>query len=420
MEQQNWFKLLWVTFMLILATGTADPTCQTFGVRDIVCYAGKSDYDLRRGLVSDNNRTTGITLRACRITDIEMESFKALPSLEYLDLSVNSLTKLKLGVLDDSFRLKFLNLSFNSLTEFPLGLFDQMPNLEILDLNRNQIDTIQQGVLAPLTKLRHLDLSGNMLAGRQLTSYIFEHNNHIQFMDFSRNDMSGTPDNLLQAFQAIDFLNLDRSFLNEVPSFATKPNLKSMKHLMLSTNQITKIDRPNMFVNLDNLEIINLAENAIESINANVFQPLKKLKMIVLRNNKLKSIPDSLFQNMPKLVNLYLAHNLLEFIPVNAFRGSGIKNLNIGGNKFTYLTDNFCLELKNSGTHLKKFYFGDNPWQCACLLDTLSEVRRMGIEYNNDKYNGEEKVCVANNFNCERQTTANDINQELFAELVDS
>ncbi|XP_053619524.1 carboxypeptidase N subunit 2-like [Plodia interpunctella] len=397
---------------------TAKLSCSRTGERDIVCTAGGTNYILERGLVSDQNGITGIHLHSCRITQIKIESFKGLPSLEYLDLSHNFISNLDLGVLDEMHDMRALNLSHNSIKSLPLGLFDQVPNLEVLDLKANDLKRLQKTIFAPLTKIRHLDLSSSILIGGETSVDIFENNKVIKFLDLSRNDMSDAPENLLRTFTQIDFLNLDRCFLNEVPSFAIKINLRTMKHLILSTNQITKLDDPKTFFNLDNLEILNLAENAIESISDNIFKPLKKLKFIALRNNNLRTIPDTLFKNMPKLVVVYLQNNLLESLPVNAFKSSGVKTLNVGGNKITYLVDNFCLELKNSGTSLRKFMFTNNPWQCPCLLDVLAELNRMGIEYNPDKFDGKHKVCVFQDQYCHRHVEYNSMYVNLYKELV--
>lgn len=408
-------QIISLVFILALTNVSAQPKCQTYQEKDVVCSPPTADFILQRGLVSDNNKTTGITLRACRITDLDYEAFENDHNLQYIDLSLNKIRRLKLGVLDGNPKVTYLNLSHNMLTTFPLGLFDEKPNIEVLDLKGNRIDSLKLGVFDPLKKLVHLDLSSNAIVGKDLDPYIFDHSKNIKFLDFSRNNMADASELLLHAFLELDFLNLDRSSLSEVPSFVARPNLKTMKHLMLSTNQITKLVKPRTFINLDNLEILNLAENSIDEISPDVFFPIRKLKMIVLRNNKLKTLPDTLFQNLRSLGNLDLSHNLIEYIPVNAFRSTALKNLNLSYNRFTYLNNNFCLELRNSGVRLNKFYFNDNPWQCACLNEILKEVKTLNIRYNNNKYTGNNPVCVIDReFDCKRQSTDNNYFIELF------
>lgn len=399
----------------------AAPECKTYNKKDVVCTAGREDYELVRGLVSDNNITTGITLRSCRIIDVEYESFNDLNSLTYLDLSLNKISRLKLGVLDEPKQLTYLNLSYNMLTGFPLGLFDQANKIDTLDLKGNKINDIELGIFDPLSNLKFIDLSSNDLKGKNLNPYIFDQSPRITFIDFSRNDMTETPEILLKAFQSLEFLNLDRTFLKDVPQFAIKQNLRTLKHLILSTNQISALDNAAIFINLDSLEILDLSYNDIETINGDVLQPLKNLKKFVLGNNKLKVIPDNLFRNMPRLITIHLLGNQISDVPVNAFRGTPLKNLNLSSNKITYLTDNFCLEIQNSGGRLKKFLFHPNPWQCACLNDLIKEVKRLGIEYSTAKYNGKEPVCATTEeFNCKRHQTFNDRYIDLYNEVIRS
>ncbi|XP_048001761.1 leucine-rich repeat-containing protein 70-like [Leguminivora glycinivorella] len=406
----------WIILLAAIAV-KADPTCTHQGT-DIVCTNEISDYILKRGLVSEHSSITGITLRNCRITHIELESFHKLPALEYLDLSVNKISRLELGVLDGFKKTIVLNISHNRLTEFPLGVFDQKPNLEILDLKGNRLENLELGVFDPLHKLRHLDLSSNKIKGRSQNPYIFDQSTQIKFMDFSRNDMSGTPENMLAAFEVIDFLNLDRCSLSEVPKFATRSNLRTMKHLLLSTNEITKLDNPAVFSYLENLEKLNLVANYITEVHQDVFKPLKKAQEILLSHNKMVNIPETLFQNMRYLTNIDLSNNFLENVPVNAFRGTKLKVLNLSNNRFTYLQDNFNLELRNSGVKLSHLFFQNNPWQCACLNDILVEIKKYEIHYNGDKYDGRRPVCVTNEFACKRQPSFNEFYSDLYDNVI--
>lgn len=393
----------------------AQPTCTINNNTNVVRTPKDTEYFLKKILDSHRNLTTRINLRNCRIQDVELESFNTLSSVTYIDLSVNSISALRLGVLDGAKQVTHLNLSYNILREFPLGLFDQQRNLEVLDLQGNVISYLELGIFDPLSKLRHLDLSNNDLMGKNMNAYLFDHCKNIKFIDLSMNNMNDSPNNLLHAMEALEYLNLKFCQFSEVPTFATVSNLKTLKHLVLSSNRIRRIDNPMTFVNLENLEILDLAKNFIESINENAFKSIRNLKTIVLNYNRLIVLPETLFQNMKKLVSIHLSHNYIEYVPVNAFRGSGTKNLNLSDNRFSFLADNFLLELRNSGTRIVKFYFNQNPWQCSCLIQILNEVKSMEVEYNNVKYNGKYKVCVAKEeFACKRQPNDNLYYNELY------
>ncbi|CAK1541014.1 unnamed protein product [Leptosia nina] len=370
------------------------PNCSNLGPGKIVCKPGNySEFVLARGVVSDNNSTKEIDLSGCKISDVDYESFHRLPALTHLNLSQNLITRLKLGVLDGFKNLIHLDLSHNQLKTFPLGLFDQKPNLVYLDLSHNQLQALELGIFDPLSKLRFLDLSNNSLRGADIDPYIFDKSKRIKTLSFSTNDMSGAQDILLHAMTVLEKLDLEDCQLEELPAFALKSNMGTLKELNLSQNKLQEIRGDETFKHLTGLVSLNLTSNTIEMIGEAVFKPLNKLKVIALRDNRIKQLPETVFQNMP-LSNIDLSRNLIEFIPVNAFRGTKTKNLNLSSNRFTYLQDNFCLELRNSGAFVNKFYFNDNPWQCACLRQLLNEVRRFDIVYNNAKFDGQHPVCV--------------------------
>ncbi|XP_045777730.1 leucine-rich repeat-containing protein 15-like [Maniola jurtina] len=406
-------------FFLIFVKAT--PKCEITNQQTehhVTCTpTDNSDYNLQRGLVSDNNDTIKLTLRACRISQVELEAFENLFALEYLDISQNKISELKLGVLDGMLQVNHLNLSHNLLTEF--SLFDQKPNLNTLDLSGNKIENLELAIFDPLVKLKWLDLSDNALKGKDINPYIFDQSTKINYISFARNNMNQSPENLLSALEDLRTLNLDRCLLTEIPAFATGRNLRTLRELIISTNQITKLDDATTFINLENLNTLNLAYNVIKSIDFNTFKSLKKLRVIVLRGNKLTNIPDTLFKDMKSVGNIDLSHNEITSISVNAFRGTSLKNLNLASNRITYLTDNFCLELRNSGAILTKFYFNQNPWQCACLRNILEEVKKYKISYNGVMYDGKHPICVTTSENsCKRHDTFNSVYTELYDRLV--
>lgn len=408
--------------LLFLTLVKATPKCEVTDQKEnhVTCTPTEDfNYKLQRGLVSDNNDTTKLTLRACRISEVELEAFENLFSLEYLDISQNKISELKLGVIDGILAVNHLNLSHNLLMEFPLGLFDQNPNLNTLDLSGNKLKNIELGIFDPLVKLNWLDLSNNALKGKDLNPYIFDQNTKISYISFARNNMNGAPENLLHALEDLRTLNLDRCLLKKLLAFARGSNLKKLRELILSGNQIKNIDDATAFINLDGLNTLNLADNVIESVDSNTLKPLKKLRVIILRGNKLTDIPDTLFKDMKSLGNIDLSHNEITNVAVNAFRGTSLKNLNLASNRFTYLSDNFCLELRNSGAMLSKFYFNQNPWQCACLRNILDEVKKYQISYNGNMYDGKHPVCVTTNeMFCKRHGTFNSVYTDLYDSLV--
>ncbi|CAG9794745.1 unnamed protein product [Diatraea saccharalis] len=388
----------------IIATN-ATPSCRFYdeNKNNFVCSPVGTDYELKKGLVSNQDNVKSISLRGCGITDIDCDAFVGLPMLQHLDIAENKLQELKPCTLVSLPQLNSLDLSFNKISVLSPGTFDHLNNIEELYLKGNELRNLQNEIFDKLKKLNVLDLSNNVIDGSNLSPRIFDNNKIITSLDLSRNDMSRAHENLLQSFQTLQSLYLDRCFLTRVPSFVTKSNLKTLQQLILSTNQITNLDDPTSFINMDELIMLDFAGNSIESVAENVFTPLRKLKTIVLKHNHLKQIPEKLFQNMPKLVNIDLSYNDIQVINLASFRNTPMKNLNLSGNNLTYMPVNFYGTLISFGGKLKKFLFTNNPWQCACLRDILQEVKEHNIEYNMTVYDGKLSVCVSDgDFICNR------------------
>ncbi|KPJ19624.1 Platelet glycoprotein V [Papilio machaon] len=403
----------WCVVLLgVLLSIEAKPSCkfEDDSSRHLECSPGDSDYILDKGLVSDKARIVTIILRSCKITSLNTDCFEGLPRLERLDISHNKLTTLPLGVLDKVPKLTYFNASYNIITNLPVGLFKNVQNLIQLDLTGNHLYEINPGLFK---KVSLLYLSKNYLQGRDLHPNVFEISD-VNFLLLNENDMTGAPENMLRTLHELLYLNLDDCSLTEVPKFITTPNLDTITHLTISNNKIREINEP-IFDNLKDLEVLNLTMNLIDSLNDNLFTSLKKLKKIDLSKNRLKTITEHQFQNTPFLTDINLSHNLISILPVNAFRASALNKLDISNNRLTYLQDNFCLELKNSGAVLRDFYFSENPWQCACLHDLLREVKTLNLKYDDVNYDGGHPVCVsAGQFVCNRQVYVNEVYLDMY------
>ncbi|XP_068625488.1 carboxypeptidase N subunit 2-like isoform X1 [Battus philenor] len=413
MQICKWLVL--ALFATIISIKAESPSCisDSKSSRYIECSPSNTDYILDKGLVSDNKDTVSITLRRCRITSLNTDSFDGLPSLEKLDISDNKITTLPLGVLDKVPKLINLNASFNLITDLPVGLFDQIPNLLQLDLTGNLLKKLDPGVIK---KTSMLHLSNNLLQGKDLKPDVFK-TGDVNFLLLNKNNMEDAPDNILSSFRELVYLNLEGCSLTKVPKFVTIQNLDTITHLTLADNKIRKISDGTIFKNLNDLEVLNLTKNLIEQMDENLFSSTKKLKTLDLSMNRLSTIAEYQFTNLPILNEVNLSNNLITILPVNAFRATKISKLNLSDNKITYLQDNFCLELKNSGVVLRNFYFSRNPWQCACLKELMREVNVMNVQYDSNNYNGERPVCVtAGLFVCLRQP---DVNQD-FINMYDN
>lgn len=295
------------------------------------------------------------------------------------------------------------------------------PNLLQLQLNGNMIKRIGIGTFDTVIALQNLFLEDNVLLGRRLAPNLFSKCRQLRTINFSGNDMSDTPAELFFGLSRLESLYMNSCSLHELPAILTYSFLPNLKRLQLKSNEISELHRLS-FVNVSNLESIYLSNNKIKYLHEELLKPLTAIVHIFMPCNKIRYIPEGFFNNKASLSYIDLSENLLESVSTEAFFGTGLKVLNLSGNRLTYLPDQFCSKLQSIDISLEQFYFAGNPWQCSCLNEVLVETKRLSIRYefvrNHDgrfKFDGEHPVCImADDFKCHRI----DLYQNLFNNFI--
>ncbi|NXY27162.1 TLR7 protein, partial [Atrichornis clamosus] len=258
---------------------------------------------------------TNLTLSINHIPSIYPTSFDHLENLREIDFRCNCVP-VKLGPKDHvctsrlkiengSFaaltRLKSLYLDANQLVEIPRGL---PAALTLLSLEANSIFSIQKATLSELGNIEVLYLGQNCYY-RNPCNVSFE----IEKTAFL-------------GLKKITVLSLKSNNLTHIP-----PNLSStLKELYVYNNMIQVIQEQD-FSALCNLEILDLSGNCPRCYNApypcipcpkssieihsKAFDSLENLRILRLHSNSLESVPSSWFKNIKNLKELDLSQNFL-------------------------------------------------------------------------------------------------------------
>ncbi|RLV62476.1 hypothetical protein DV515_00019274, partial [Chloebia gouldiae] len=258
---------------------------------------------------------TNLTLSINHIPNIYPKSFDRLENLQEIDFRCNCVP-VKMGPKDHVCisPLKIENGSFAALTR-----------LKSLYLDANQLAEIPQGLPATLTLL---SLEANHVFSIQKSN--FSELGNIEVLYLGQNCYYRNPCNVsfeieeraFLALKKLTILSLKSNNLTQIP-----PNLSStLKELYIYNNMIQEIQEED-FSGLPNLEILDLSGNCPRCYNApypcipcpkssiqihsKAFDSLENLRILRLHSNSLQSVPSSWFKNIKNLKELDLSQNFL-------------------------------------------------------------------------------------------------------------
>lgn len=256
--------------------------------------------------------------------------------LETLDLHGNKLFALPVGV-RRLHQLRILNLSNNDLIMDKLGIIFQIHSLVDLKLASNKLAGVFPSEIGRLRQLESLDLRNNALTRlpcelSELTS--------LKVLDVGENQLATLP------FEALSKLPLKT--LN-----APRNNLEGT---LIPEN----VDR------LENLQSLNVANNALEVFAANDKLSLPNLHSLIINVNRIKSLPCvSTWQSLSVLA---AEENRLTDIPAGFVDLKNVKTVDFIGNNIARVDEKIGL-LESLST----FKIANNPLRERKLLSMSSD-----------------------------------------------
>ena len=295
------------------------------------------------------------------IKDIPNNSFVGLVNLTKLYLNDNQLTTLHNNSFAGLGNLKHLHLENNNITDLPSEVFQSLVVLEYISLENNHIATLIVDFW-PST-VHFLLLGGNML------TTVPENVNYsaIEVLDFSGNSLS---DFNIKGQIATNLKSIDLSF-NKITDinqtmFDAAPNLE---YLNLENNALTLNLSSSVFSGALKLEMLNLANNRIGRIG-NMFSEnsLPSLKTLNVSFNSVTSVTQLATDFTGSVVNVIdLSNNSITTLDSNTF--TNLDNLTSA-----HLRNNFIqmFEIFNSSRDTT-FDFSGNPIICSCNLVWLKD-----------------------------------------------
>lgn len=141
-------------------------------------------------------------------------------------------------------------------------------------------------------------------------------------------------------------------------------SLGKLKFFLISDNEFEVIP-PDTFVDLKELELIDICRNKIKTLESNWLSTMPKLRVFKARSNLFKEIPKEMFAHNPQLEEILFDYNPIEKNHVNFAELKNLKNLAML--KLSCANLQYCKDENNKNcvksllqfTHLLNGYCGD-------------------------------------------------------------
>ena len=175
-------------------------------------------------------------------------------------------------------------MSSNMITAITPGAFDGLQKLRTLDLSNNGISSLPERVFDSNTRLRKLNLRNNLL--KELQPHLFGKNGLLENIDISYNLLNATVFTTLNQSHLLQLkvINVSGNRLGTLgPNILKEKEVSSLRALVLRDTQLTHIDNQ-AFTGLGSLQLLDLSENLLSTLEAESFIPFESLYIRLVGN----------------------------------------------------------------------------------------------------------------------------------------
>uniref|UniRef100_A0A1I8NBG2 Leucine rich repeat protein n=1 Tax=Musca domestica TaxID=7370 RepID=A0A1I8NBG2_MUSDO len=349
----------------------------------------------------DVKRLKILTLEGNSIFSMAKNVFQPLGgSLEELQLRSNRIHIVNRQAFGGLKNLKFLDISYNNIISLQGGLFEDLINLEHLDVSHNDVEAIDANTFGKNSKLTSLNLSDNKFS-------VFEPNSLSHFGHLHLVDLSNT---LLEDFhiQSVDVLQISNSGLKNcninggvLRLLAANNSLSGLKitqklvvqEIDIQGNYFETLDDFQGMVNLQQLDVShNHINRLISQRSTSIYLQLPNLECLNLAHNRLRDLSPNEFLMMSKLRSLDLSHNhLLQLSTTTILKP--LRDL-----QYLYLDNNHLIEfncstLKQQHGNLQQLSLDQNDWEDQYQAELLLELQKQNISVT--RHRSGDNVAVA-------------------------
>ncbi|GMT16674.1 hypothetical protein PFISCL1PPCAC_7971, partial [Pristionchus fissidentatus] len=340
-----------------------------------------------------------------RRVDLSHNKLRILPSrcifnvtsVDRLSLARNQLEHLENDALYEVRRIGRFDVSHNRLKIFSCTIFTALPRIDELDLSHNLISSLELSCLK--SSLHRLDLSHNQLqtleedlleGAHSLSSLVLSHNQllsvhahafssvpSLSSIDLAHNHLRLIRKGTFAKQRSISLLDLSHNALVTLhPDVLGTNNLYALK---LAGNQLISIPVEGIRSVSGSIELLDLSDNYITSVDAIQFASLPNLRTLVLAGNRIQSLEEEAFASLPRLEHLDLSRN-----PFSSWHPNSFKSLSEGILSVSLASTGLFSLPKFDAHELESLDFSGNTIREVdpAHLDSLPHLRSLNLSSN--------------------------------------
>lgn len=154
-------------------------------------------------------------------------------------------------------------------------------------------------------------------------------NRDVTAVQMTSGSVSHFPDlsNVVKTFPNLNGFGIAFAKLKHIDRTKLK-DLNQFRFLLISDNEIEMIP-PDTFIDLTELELIDICRNKIKTLEPNWISTMPKLRVFKARSNKFHYVPADMFKRNPQLEEILFDFNPLQRIDTDFSELKSLKNLRI-------------------------------------------------------------------------------------------
>ncbi|XP_062566619.1 leucine-rich repeat neuronal protein 1-like [Saccostrea cucullata] len=272
----------------------------------------------------------------------DLRGLPLFPGLQVLDVSDNDITD-TISDFTSLPNLQRLNLHSNKLTNFP-----DFRNLVLtwLDISGNSIQDLNASHFH-LSKLTYFNVSNNPF--QNVSTQVFENLTDLEILDLSNTSAPWDSPLSLESLSKLRKIYLKKNVFKNCYDLRLSVNSSQLDIIDLSENNIASLENCTFHI-LPNLKELYLDGNNISDLSEKSFQSLPMLHVLSLDKNNIATIQDPVFHSLPHLHTLSLSNMPhLYHLSRRAFSGlQDLQNLEMKNNpRLSYISEELFSGMKS-------------------------------------------------------------------------